>query len=378
MTAGPEAAAPASPQPAHASKRGLKLEFEPNDPFRAELRKRVDEYFQRTGRPRQDCWEMYAKTVVVLACFVASYLLLVFVAQTWWQGLLLALAMGLCTAGIGFNIQHDAGHKAYSKHAWVNGLMAFTLDLIGGSSYVWRWKHAVIHHNYVNITGYDYDIDVGGIARFTPRQPQLPIHRWQHLYMWPLYGLLVIKWQLVTDFRFLITSALGPHELPRPRGWDLAVFFLGKALFFGWAFVLPMFFHPVWVVLLFYVVAASFLGVLMSVVFQIPHCAEQADFPIPSPKTGRMETPWGVHQVNVTLDFARKRRATFWFVGGLNFHREHHLFPVICHINYPALSGIVEQTCRDFGLKSEEHPTFWGGVAAHYRWLKKMGREGAE
>jgi linoleoyl-CoA desaturase len=71
---------------------------------------------------------------------------LVFVAQTWWLALPLAMVLGAVTAAIGFNIQHDAGHHAYSNHSWINRLMAMTLDAIGGSSYVWNWKHGVIHH----------------------------------------------------------------------------------------------------------------------------------------------------------------------------------------------------------------------------------------
>ena len=43
-------------------------------------------------------------------------------AQTWWQGLLLAMLLGLFAAEIGFNIQHDGGHQAYSNVPWINKL----------------------------------------------------------------------------------------------------------------------------------------------------------------------------------------------------------------------------------------------------------------
>jgi linoleoyl-CoA desaturase len=39
--------------------------------------------------------------------------------------------------------------------------MAITLDLVGGSSFIWHWKHDIFHHTYVNISGYDADIDIG-------------------------------------------------------------------------------------------------------------------------------------------------------------------------------------------------------------------------
>src|SRR3972149_1171070 len=118
----------------------------------ADAQGRVDEVCLATGRRQRDCWQMYVKTAILLAGFAVSYVLLVFAASTWWQGLLLAILLGLSAAGIGVNIQHEGGHQAYSHHPWLNKLMAMTLELIGGSSYLWRWKHVVFHHTYVNIT----------------------------------------------------------------------------------------------------------------------------------------------------------------------------------------------------------------------------------
>lgn len=88
-----------------------------------------------------------------------------------------------------------------------------------------------------------------------------------------------------------------------------------------------------------------------------------------------MENAWSVHQSNVTVDYARRNPLAGWLFGGLNFHKEHHLFPTISHIHYPAIAGIVEQTCRDHGLAYREHRSFSSGIAAHYRWLREMGRE---
>jgi len=67
-----------------------------------------------------------------------------------------------------------------------------------------------------------------------------------------------------------------------------------------------------------------------------------------------------------------------WLLGGLNFQVEHHLLPKICHINFPALSKVVEQCCKDFGIRYNEHTTFAAGIASHYRWLKEMGRATVE
>jgi len=116
-----------------------RLTFGRDNSFHVELRRRVDEYFRHTGRRQRDCPQMYLKTAIILGVFFTFYLLLVLVAANWWQALPLAILLGLSMAAIGFNIEHDGSHQAYSKHAWINRLTAMTMDLIGASSYVWHW-----------------------------------------------------------------------------------------------------------------------------------------------------------------------------------------------------------------------------------------------
>lgn len=341
--------------------------------FQTELRRRVDAYFSRTGYRKRDCVQLYAKTFILLASFYGLYCLLVFVASAWWQAVPLAIALGFVTAGIGLNIQHDGGHDAFSNRPWINKLASMALDLIGGSSYLWHYRHSVLHHTYVNLTGHDCDIDIGALGRLTPYQKRLAVHRWQHLYMWPLYGLMAIRWQLVGDWIDIAHGAISGHPVPRPRGWDLVLLVSGKLLFLSMAFVIPMLFHPWWVVLAFYALTGMVIGITLSVVFQLAHAVEEAEF-IPPTDSNRIENAWAIHQVESTVDFARGSKVIAWLLGGLNFQIEHHLFPRISHVNYPAMSRIVEQTCRDFGITYHEHPTIRAGIASHYRWLRRMGQ----
>src|SRR5258705_8168776 len=136
-----------------------RLLFSRDNRFQVELRHRVDEYFRRTGRRQRDCPEMYLKTGILLTVFGGLYGLLVFATTTWWQALPIAFLLGLSMAVIGFNVQHEGGHQAYSNHGWINRLMASTLGLIGGSSSVWHWKQAGVHHPFPNSKGHDADID---------------------------------------------------------------------------------------------------------------------------------------------------------------------------------------------------------------------------
>jgi linoleoyl-CoA desaturase len=371
--------ADASDTPAAASRanKPSRLKFHSPDKFLGELRRRVDAYFERTGKRRRDCPTMYLKTATILAWFAASYLLLLFVASSWWTVVPLAVLMGLAVAGIGFNIQHDGGHKGYSDRPWVNKMMSLTLDMMGGSSYLWDWKHNSIHHTYTNISGHDDDIDVGVLGRLSPHQPWHKFHRLQSVYLWFLYGFLAIKWHFYDDFFNIAVGRIGGHKIPRPRGKDLLVFIGGKVFFFSIAFVIPMLLHPFWAALGVYVLAAFVSGVVLSVVFQLAHCVEEADFPMPvaTPEGGeRIENAWAIHQIMTTVDFARGSRIACWFLGGLNFQVEHHLFHRICHVHYPALSKVVEEACNEFGIRYAAHRTFMSAVASHWRWLVAMGR----
>lgn len=350
-----------------------RLTFGRDNAFQKELRRRVDDYFRSSGRPQRDCFPMYFKSAIILTLFAGLYVLLVFVADAWWQAVPLAVLLGLAVSAIGFNIEHDGGHHSYSNHSWINRLMAMTLDLIGGSSYVWHWKHGVVHHTYVNITGHDADIDVAFFGRLTPHQKRFRFHRWQQFYLWPLYGVNVMKWHLYDDFRDVIIGRIGSSEMPRPKRWELVGFIGGKLLFFTLAFAVPLLFHPIWIVLLFYAATVSLAGVVVSVVFQLAHCVEEAEFPMPEKNSRSIEKAWAVHQVETTVDFARRNRVASWLLGGLNFQIEHHLFPRVCHVNYPAISKLVEQTCRDFGVRYREHPSIFAGLLSHFRWLQRMG-----
>ena len=354
-----------------------RLKFNGDNAFQRELRRRVEDYFKRSGQKPRDGMRIYLKTAIILAAFVTSYVLLVFFAATWWQGLLLSIALGVATAQIGFNIQHDAGHQAFSERRRVNKWMAMTLDLVGGSSYVWHWKHAHFHHTYVNIDGYDSDINLGALARFSPQQKRYWHHRWQHLYLWVLYGMTVLSWHLHDDFRDVITGTIGKRRMPRPRGKDLAVFVLGKLTFFALAFGLPLAFHSIGAVLLYYTVVAVVAGLQLALVFQLAHAVEEADFPMAG-EQGRMDKPWAIHQLETTANFSRDSRVVTWLVGGLNFQVEHHLFPRICHVHYPAIAPVVEATCREFGVPYHANRSFGAGLASHYRWLRRMGRPDAQ
>ncbi len=354
------------------------IKFKSDDPFYHDVKARVSRYFKMSGLKPRDCPQTYFKSLIIMCWVATSYILLVFVSNAWWQTIPLAISLGLSIAAVGFNIQHDGGHRAYSRHRWINRLMASSLDFFGGgSSYIWDHKHNTLHHTYPNIAEHDDDIDVGILGRFSPQQKRLGFHRLQHIYMWALYAMLTIKWQLIDDFRDVITGRVGTHPFKRPKGRALAIFICGKIFFLSLAFVVPMLFHPIGTALITYALVSCFVGIMLSVVFQLAHAVQPAQFPAPDLATGRMENEWAVHQIETTVNFSRHSRILTWYLGGLNYQVEHHLFPRICHKHYPRLARLVKKACAKHGVQYNDHGSFLAGVTSHFRWLRKMGQPDA-
>jgi linoleoyl-CoA desaturase len=350
-----------------------KITFDGDDGFHAELKRRVQAHLRTSGLSPHGGLSMVLKTLTILIWFASSYALLVFADVNWWQGALLALSLAFAMAGTGFAIQHDANHGAYARRRSVNRLMGFTLDLLGASSYVWHWKHNILHHTYTNVHGADHDINIQPFARLSPDQPRLRAHRLQQFYVWGLYGFLLPKWHLVDDFQNVWQSRIDDNRMPRPRGWDLFQLVVGKLAFFAWALIVPMMFHRWWVVAVFYGATTFVVGFILAIVFQLAHCSDGAAFPSVAAGSDRLSEGWAAHQVRTTVDFARRNRALTWYLGGLNYQVEHHLFPRISHLHYPAISAIVEDVCAQFGVPYLAHEDMGGALSAHWRWLRRMG-----
>ncbi len=352
----------------------MALSYAGSTDFRRDLETRVSAYFETTGLGRRGSWRLHTKTFTLLTWLAASYIGLVWFAQTWWQAAPLAISLALAMAGIGFNIQHDGNHGAYSQRSGVNKAAALSLNLLGGDAYFWHFKHNIAHHSYPNISGFDEDIYFGPLARMSPHDKRHWFHRFQYLYVWGLYALLAIKWHLWGDFRSMIRPGVRQTPVARPRGWDQVCFWTGKLSFFVLAFVLPAQLHPVVNVIGAYVLTSVVLGLTLATVFQLAHCVEEAMFRVPADASLRIDREWSAHQVETAVDFARGSRFLTWYLGGLNFQIEHHLFPKTCHIHYPAISPIVEATCKDHGIGHVSHPTMRAAIRSHVRWLKHLGR----
>ena len=344
--------------------------------FQRELRRRVHGYFTDRGLSPRGGARMLFKSLAILAWFVGSWVALVFFTDHWWQAVPLTIALALSIAAIGFAIQHDAGHGAFSHRRWVNRLAAFMLDVTGGSSYMWKIKHGELHHHYTNIAEVDDDIDARPFLRMAATQKWRWYHRYQHVYAWFLYAFLPPKWLVVDDFRALIRGRIGQESVPRPRNFELVFLFIGKAIFFSWALVIPLLMgHHILAIVGLYAVAAWVLGITLATIFQLAHCQEDRLFEAATPSgPNRISRSWSEHQLATTADFAPGSRMLTWFVGGLNYQVIHHLFPLVSHVHDPKLAPIVDEVCAQYGLERKSYPTLAAAISSHARFMHTMGQ----
>jgi linoleoyl-CoA desaturase len=342
--------------------------------FHSELKKRINSYFQETGKSVTGNVQLYFKAIVLFLSFIGLYVHLVFFTPTTIFAIIECALLGCVTAGVGFNIMHDGAHGSFSKYKWLNKMAAISLNLLGGSHFMWNMKHNVIHHAYTNIDGLDDDIDIKPWLRMSTTQPKYLMHRYQHIYFWFLYALLYILWIFVLDYQKYFKRKIGSMPLKRMTFSDHAIFWGFKIFYIAMFIVIPIYTvgFVSWIIgFLSYSIVG---GLVISIVFQLAHTVEHTSFPMPDEATGKLEDEWAIHQLKTTANFAPRNKMINWFVGGLNFQVEHHLFPKISHIHYPAINKIIKQACSEFNVPYIEYRRMRHAVASHVSFLRQMGR----
>jgi linoleoyl-CoA desaturase len=345
--------------------------------FYATVKKRVDSYFAENKISRKANAQMVLKTIILFCFYLVPFAFIVLLQPSFPIMLLLWLLTGFGLAGIGMSVMHDANHGAYSKHEWVNTMLGHALNLVGGSVINWKMQHNILHHTYTNISPLDEDIsDKVVILRFSPHTNVQKVQKGQHIYAFFLYGITTLYWATFKDIvqylRYTRTGIIQASGLK--KAWVLTRMIFDKLIY------LSVFIgFPVAVGIPFGEVLAGFLimhfiaGLVLTVVFQLAHTVEGTSHPVADP-SGQIPTCWSVHQMNTTVDFSHGNKFLTWYLGGLNYQVEHHLFPKICHIHYPAIAPIVQKTAREYNVPYLQNKTFGKAFRSHLNTLKRFGR----
>jgi linoleoyl-CoA desaturase len=343
--------------------------------FAKVVKKNVNNYFKERQISTKANWQMILQTIAMLTIYLAPFILLVTLPMNAWVGILMAVLMGIGMAGIGMSVMHDAVHGSYSSKKWVNKLVGASMYLLGSNVLNWKIQHNVLHHTYTNISGYDQDIESKGPLRLCQHGTLRKIHRYQYIYAFFLYGLMSIS-KLTQDF----TQLLKFNKEGLMQGQASITLEYTKMVFLKVAYLiiilgLPILFSSFswWQILIGFFCMHLVTGIILSTVFQMAHVVEGTEQPLPN-EDGIITTEWAVHELKATSDFARKNHFLNWYIGGLNFQIEHHLFPNICHIHYMKIAPIVEQTATQFGFKYNLKPSFVSALSSHIKRLKELGQ----
>lgn len=347
--------------------------------FVTALNKRVNEYFKTNGIAKHGNNEMVIKTIFMFVLYLLPYSLILAGIITSTAGLLaMTVLMGLGVAGIGLSVMHDANHGAYSNKRWLNTLVGYSIHLLGVTSFNWKLQHNVLHHSFTNIHEEDEDISPRGALRMTPHTEWKRFHRYQFIYAWFLYGLLTIVWITVKDFsrlrRYQQNGLAKAQNANLVKEWS--VLLVTKLAYIGYVFVLPLVLTSLlwWQILLGILMVQYITGFILAIIFQPAHVIEGTEFPLPDEQR-MVENNWAVHQLQTTTNFGNNSRWFSWYVGGLNFQIEHHLFPNICHVHYRNIATIVKATAQEFSLPYKSSRTFLEALGGHARLLKQLGKK---
>ncbi len=344
------------------------------------LRQRVDTYFKDNNISPYSNGEMIFKTIFSVVSWVGVYALIMSDVLSGNPFLLIMtfMVLGFVNIFIAFNIMHDATHDAYSEKQWINDLMGYSMNFIGGNQYLFRRMHGA-HHGYVNIQGIDVTLETHGMFRFTPDEPWLPKHKYQHIYTPMLYALAMIHWVTVKDFKWFFweTNIGNLKNIKHPTN-EYIILIISKIVYFGLSLALPLMFlsAPAWVIVVGFIWMHILPSLTFALMFQVTHIYEGTHFPQPD-DDGNIENNYALHVLETTADFSRERPIGTWFMGGINIHVIHHIFPKVCHVHYPVLTNILKETAEEFGIDYHENPNFWVALKKHMWMLKHLSKEDA-
>ncbi|MBI2731294.1 MAG: acyl-CoA desaturase [Sphingobacteriales bacterium] len=346
--------------------------------FFQSLKNSVDSYFATNQFKKTGNWKLYHKTIVLLTAAVSIYLSLLFLHLPAAWGIFFSGLFGIVLASIGFNVMHDACHGSYSEKKWLNETLGYSLNFLGGNTFIWKFKHNILHHTYTNVDGMDDDIAKSPLMRQCVSQKWVPAHRFQHLYVLFFYAISSFAWVFLLDFNKYFKKKIQNTPLQKMNKKEHIVFWISKLLYVLIYILIPaaMVGWQTWAIG--FITMHVVLGITLAIVFQLAHVVEHTEFvKADSISDKTIEMSWAEHEIRSTADFAINNKIVSWYTGGLNFQVEHHLFPKISHVHYPAISKIVEEKCKEFDLPYHRFSTTRAAIMSHFRLLKELGKRPA-
>ncbi|MEU2511327.1 fatty acid desaturase family protein [Streptomyces syringium] len=283
----------------------------------------------------------YARTIAVNALTLAATGAgIMLMGDSWWT-LFLAVPMAVFGARTAF-VGHDSGHSQIAGTRRTHRVLGLIhSDLLLGMSYAWWNDKHNRHHANPNHIDKDPDVGVGALV-WTRRQAaqREGFARWltrhQARLFFPMLLLEGINLK-VSSVRDLKRQEAGER---RVEATLLTLHLLGyvtlllSSMSLGKALVFALLHH-------------ALFGLHLGMVFAPNHKGME----MPDPHGER----WGhLRRQVLTSRNVRGGPVTDWFLGGLNYQIEHHLFPNMPRPHLRRAQPIVRGYCRAAGLSYAE------------------------
>lgn len=358
--------------------------YKPDSGFYRECCEQVHEYFVNNKLdPKAVSAGLWRMALVFAVAAVAYFGMHGFLPGGALAQYAAAVVFGACQALPLLHVMHDSSHAACSSSPTLWSLIGRgAMDWFAGASMTsWLNQHVVGHHIYTNVAGADPDLPVNfdsDVRRIVTRQVLLPIYKFQHLYLPPLYGVLGLKFRVQDIFETFIARTNGPLRV-NPHSVGEWIELVASKSF--WAF------FRIWIPLAYMQIAPGrFWGVFLlaefvtgwylAFNFQVSHVSTECDYPGGDEPTAEIADEWAVSQVKSSVDYAHGSWFTTFMAGALNYQVTHHLFPGISQYHYPAIAPIIIEVCKKYNIEYRVLPTFSVALAKHFEHLKIMGQLG--
>ena len=281
-----------------------------------------------------------ARALINLASLAAVATGLVLLGHTWWV-LLLAVPFSLVWTRTAY-LAHDAGHAQISSSRRTSRWLSLTHAnlLLGMSQAWWNDKHNR-HHANPNHVEKDPDVGVGALV-WTQQQAagREGFARWLARHQARLFfPMLLLEGFALKLYGFQDLR----RQDPRERRTEGALLVAHLVLY---ATLLLLTMSPL-TALVFALVHHALFGLQLGMAF--------------APNHKGMEMPdsdgerWGhLRRQVVTSRNVRGGPVTDWFLGGLNYQIEHHLFPNLPRPHLRLAQPLVRAHCQAVGLPYTE------------------------
>lgn len=256
--------------------------------FYTKIKQKVEAKIPRDKRNND--YRLFIKgAIILIAWFISLYYWILY------YNFITTVIFAFIASQVGVNIMHDGNHGGYSTNKVLSYLAGATLDLLGSTSIVYRRSHNFGHHGCVNHFELDRAFDTSyPLFRMHKFQRKMPAHKYQHIYMWLIYGFVNFG-----DVFGTFDELAWMSNFPTRRGHisKTAVYtqVFVKICWITYTMIIPSYLHgwynvfPLWFL---YMMVFSYGYALF---FAINHWTEEAN---QTDNSNISNTNWGVLQVN--------------------------------------------------------------------------------